>query len=537
MFTVLTGEAPFPGETTPEVLERITSTDPPFPREVAAGIPEDLQAICLACLARDPAQRPSAWEVATDLGRFLGGEPARLRPALYGDILRRRIAEHTSELGGWERQGMISTVERDRLHLVYRRILADEDHWIIDARRLTLPQTALYTGTWVVVVAAVLLVWLVRDDLSAAARSLIPLGGSLALLGIGVVAQRRRELLASAAFLTGAVLSVVPAVLSLLGELGMLAEPVEGVTQLLEPTFTNGQLLAASLAGLTLSMGALARLRLTGFAWTTAALTVASALGLLLILGWLDREPEIQALWCLPLVALEGVALLFERRGRVRWALPFHLTALLVLVLALDVIASEGPTLALLGVAEAMPEPGLFLNHERQTAFSLALNGLLFILLMVLAERARSLDLRRGARILELVAPIHLLGALYANAQEQRDLQSVDIDVGIYLAAVVLLLALGPWRARWRFLLGGLLGLALGSHLLIDLGLVSKVPFALGLGATGLAGAIATYAYLVISPRPREGSGEPGGRMGEESTTKAARRHEEMHEEEGTGSS
>ncbi|HVR73216.1 MAG TPA: serine/threonine-protein kinase, partial [Planctomycetota bacterium] len=151
MFTVLAGKPPFQGVTVEEVFERIAACEPPFPRTISSDIPEDLQAVCLACLAKEPQDRPSAADVAADIGRYLVGEPVRSRPSLYRDILRRRISAHSSELGDWECQGMISSQEKDRLDVVYRRILADEDHWIVDARKFTPAQTILYTGSWVTV--------------------------------------------------------------------------------------------------------------------------------------------------------------------------------------------------------------------------------------------------------------------------------------------------------------------------------------------------------------------------------------------------
>ena len=503
MFAVLTGKPPFQGASVQEVFEKITGSDPPFPRNVATGIPEDLQAICLSCLAREPEERPTAEEVATDLGRYLAGEPARLRPALYRDILRRRIAAHIDDLREWERQGMISPQEGDRLSLVYRRILADEDHWIVDARKLTLTQTILYTASWVVVVAAVLLVWLARNDVSPVVRWLAPVAGSAFLLGVGFFAHSRKEHLASASCLAGAILSLVPTALSLLAELELFGQRPAGVEQLLGPPFSNLQILIASLSGLCLSAVALWRLQMAGFAWTTAILATASYLGMLLLLDWLGKKPEVQALWCLPLVGLEGIALLSENRDRVRWALPFHLLTLVVLVACLDVIAVQGPTLKLLGLAPGSG-PGkaaAFLNPEREEAFSLALNGVAFLLLMTLMERSKSLDLRRGSHILGVLASIHLLGSLYRNALEQRRLETVAIDVSIYLAAVLLLLLLGPWRGRRQFLISGLAGIALGSHLLIDLELVAKAPFVLCLGFAGILVALGTYAYLHFRPR------------------------------------
>jgi serine/threonine protein kinase len=501
MFKVLTGRTPFEGADIAEVFRAIYAAQPPFLRDVAVGVPSDLQAICLACLAAKPEDRPTAEEVALDLGRFLAGEPARLRPALYGDILRRRISEYSNDLVNWEHQGIIAADERDRLEVVHRRILADEDHWLVDARRLTLAQTVLYTSTWIVVLASGFIVWLVRGELSPTWRWFLPLFSTGVLVSIGLLAEWRKEALASAAFLAGAVLSLVPTTLALLAEFGLFGVRAVGVQQLFKETFTNTQVLTSCFTALVLSIVALARLRMTGFAWTTCLLGVLAYIGVLLQFNWLSRDPEIRALWMLPLVTFAFVALAVEKVGRVRWALPFHLVAIVVMIVALDCMAEAGPTFAMLGMDKSI---SALLTSERQKFFSYALNGVLFLLLMLVTENARSLDLRRGSRVFEAAAILHLLGALYANAQAHKTDPHVRLDVGLYLGAVLLFLVLGPWRSRWRMLMGALGGVALGSYLLIDLNLVPKKPFVLSLGAAGLIVALVAYIYLLMAPRPKE---------------------------------
>ena len=506
MFKVLTGQPPFKGGTVAQVLEAIATSSPPFLREVTVGVPKDLQAICLACLAWNPADRPTAAEVAIELGRFLVGEAVRLKPKLYDDVLRRSISEYSSRAQAWERQSIISREERDALEVLHRRLLADEDHWIVDARRITALQTILSGATWLAVVGTVLMVWLLRDDLGPPWRWLIPTMFPLTLLVAGQVARRQRETLAAATFLAGATLTIAPSTLSLLAELGICARPPEHVTQLFAGIFTNQQVLAASLTALAVSVFGFWRLKMTGFAWTTAALSASSYLSLLLLFNWLAQKPETQALWCLPLVVMEPVALFFERRGRVRWTLPFHLAALGAVVIGLDIIAWNGPSLKMLGVvAEFWP----YFDHDRQAAFSMVLNGMVFLGIMLATARSASLDLRRGSKLFEVLAILHTLSALYANAINHRQDLWVRVDAWLYVGAALAFVVLAPFRSRWRLLVGGLAGCGLGSYLLVDLGLVARKPFILGLGFAGLLAALSTFIY--VRRRSRSSSRPPIG--------------------------
>jgi hypothetical protein len=137
-----------------------------------------------------------------------------------------------------------------------------------------------------------------------------------------------------------------------------------------------------------------------------------------------------------------------------------------------------------------------YFDEDRQKAFSIVLNGSMFLALMWFTERAPSLDLRRASKWLEVLAILHTISALFDNALKHRDDELVRYDVWIYLGFALFFAALAPFRSRWRMLCGGLLGCGLGSYLLVDLGLVARKPFIIGLGVVGLVVALGAFAYV-----------------------------------------
>ncbi len=78
---LLTGRVLRDGRTTAETYRQALFTDPPSADRIVRGVPRDLAAVCLACLAKRPTDRyGSAADLADDLTRWLDGRPTHARP-------------------------------------------------------------------------------------------------------------------------------------------------------------------------------------------------------------------------------------------------------------------------------------------------------------------------------------------------------------------------------------------------------------------------------------------------------------------------
>ena len=95
LYEAMTGQPPFVGNTSMEVLQRVIREEPKRPRKFAPKVPADLEVICLKALEKEPDRRyASARDLADDLGRFLAGEPIRARRSSPVYRLRRFVSRH-----------------------------------------------------------------------------------------------------------------------------------------------------------------------------------------------------------------------------------------------------------------------------------------------------------------------------------------------------------------------------------------------------------------------------------------------------------
>ncbi len=81
LYELLTGQRPYEGDSSTEILLRIARQDPPPPRTRVAGIDAAVETICLKAMAREKSFRyRTARDLAEDCRRFAEGEAILARP-------------------------------------------------------------------------------------------------------------------------------------------------------------------------------------------------------------------------------------------------------------------------------------------------------------------------------------------------------------------------------------------------------------------------------------------------------------------------
>jgi tetratricopeptide (TPR) repeat protein len=80
LYQCVTGRHPFNVDGIADLIEAIATRTPEPPSGLVAGLPREIDWVCMKCLAKHPHHRyASAADVAADLDRFLAGEPVHAR--------------------------------------------------------------------------------------------------------------------------------------------------------------------------------------------------------------------------------------------------------------------------------------------------------------------------------------------------------------------------------------------------------------------------------------------------------------------------
>ncbi|WP_437515254.1 protein kinase domain-containing protein [Sorangium sp. So ce1099] len=101
LHALLAGRPPFAGDAVMDVLRQVLEADPPPLRTLDRDIPQDLEAVVLRCLEKEPGARyESARALGDDLQRFLDGDPVLARRASLARRLARQARRHRAAVLG-----------------------------------------------------------------------------------------------------------------------------------------------------------------------------------------------------------------------------------------------------------------------------------------------------------------------------------------------------------------------------------------------------------------------------------------------------
>jgi beta-lactam-binding protein with PASTA domain/tRNA A-37 threonylcarbamoyl transferase component Bud32 len=96
LYEMLTGRAPFGGDTPLSIAYKHVREDPSPPSQVNPDVPRELDAIVMKALAKNPDNRySSAMELKQDLDRFTSGEAVQATPLLASDTVVAPRVERT----------------------------------------------------------------------------------------------------------------------------------------------------------------------------------------------------------------------------------------------------------------------------------------------------------------------------------------------------------------------------------------------------------------------------------------------------------
>ena len=417
LYEALTGSPPFHAESFAEQVRQIREEPPMLPRRRNPEVPGELQDICLKALEKKPENRyASAREMADDLERFLAGEKVHAAPTTYSSLVSGKVEQHLRELEGWREDQIVSDFEYDALRKDYGRLIEREDAWILNARRLSLPQVSLYLGAWIVTVGAALLFLFRFIDLSGT-LVVVAVGGVAGLMAYrGVRLWKSGQLRIGIAYLLAFCLLLPIAFLVAFGEYRIFARPAANLDwELLgriSKTFkqtTNAQIWWAVFISLPAYVWLRRFTRSSVFSLVLAVMTAWLCIVTLLRMGlleWLDTDPGKFYFRLIFVALLFFVSAFAIERARFptdsRYFYPFAVVFTFVALSGLAVVHKP--------YQEWLEKT--FPWTRGQIEYLFIINAAIYLVLQAVCERFSSAQMRAVAKAFRFVVPGHVLTSL-----------------------------------------------------------------------------------------------------------------------------
>jgi serine/threonine-protein kinase len=503
LYEVLTGSAPFRGTDTRDLLRRIREEDPPLPRRIDPSIPKDLQNICLKALEKAPEHRyASAREMADDLRRYLAGEPVLAEPAAYSRLIAGQVSEHLRDLKSWRHDQIVSEAEYDALRKRYERLVEREDAWIMEVRRLTLPQVTLYFGAWILAVGAALLTFFQFPKLAGAPAVLVAWAATVPTAWMGVRTWRSGYYRVAIAYLLAFCLVAPVAALVTLEEAHLAIGLTQGQMRLelfhrleFAKQATNAQLWWSLLAGLPVCWWLRRFTRAPVFSLMFAAMSALLCLATLLRLGVLDCLDRDSGRFYLDLIPC---AILFMTAGFIfeRLRMPDDSRYFYPFAVAFTLAALSGVAVYHEPWANWLKAVAPWTRGQVEYLF--IFNAGIYFLLDRICERFSSSQVRMVGKSFRFVIPGHvmtstlLLGLNADSVTEQRIFEWL-----LPAMACVFVFASIP-RQMKNFLVSGLVFLAIGVYRLQQEVFPNRASWPILLLLTGLGLMLAAANYAAV---------------------------------------
>lgn len=418
LYEVLTGRLPFACESFREHLALLRNADPLWPRLCNPDLPRGIQDICLKALEKNPSQRyASAQEMADDLARFLAGEAVLAQPSVYQSHLSGKVERHLKELTVWHQEQLLSPSELSAFRRLYGRLIDREDAWIMEMRRLTLSQVALYLGGWLMAIASLLLVFFRFPGVPPSMDLLAVTGSAAAVFILGRKEWDRKMYRNGVAFLLTFTLLCLAGMLVVMKDFGWWTawtqgrEDLElsiGSLGLSGPTNTQVWwtlfLLLPVVYGLRRYTGA------TVFTLEMAFLSLLLSGATLLRMGlldWVDKDPGRPFLYLLPVAAgYFLIGYLLEKSSRNSDSRYLHGHGVFLTYLSLSGIA-------LFHEPYARWWQDIFPQSRGQVEYLFMINALIYWILQLVCEYLPSEQLHQVAKFFRFVIAGHVLTPLW----------------------------------------------------------------------------------------------------------------------------
>jgi predicted Ser/Thr protein kinase len=486
LYELLAGVPPFRADSAADQIRLICETDPLLPRRLNPAVPGDLQNVCMKCLEKNAADRyGTARELADDLARYLADEPVLANPVSYSRMMSGRIEQHLRELRGWEQDRILSVYEYDAFRRLYGRLIEREDAWILEVRRLSLSQVALYLGAWTLVVGAALMFLFHYPWLAGSRAVAVVAAAAVPTAWIGIRCWKLQQKRIGVAFLLAFCLLLPATLLVAMKEWHILTHFTQGKENLelfarlgLSPPEGGGPFSGATNAQLwwsiVLSLPAYFWLR--RFSSSSVFSLVLAVMGAILcgvmllrmgMLDWFETDPGRVYFRLLPFAVLFFLAAAcIERLKHPDDSRYFYPVAVLFTFVSLSGVA-------LFHEPYANWLKSVFPKTRGQLEYLFIINAGIYLLIQNLSEHFGTAQMRNVAKAFRFVIPGHVLTSIlllglvatdrWEKAITQADLRAEARFFEFLLPVAACLFVFGSVPKQMKnFFITGMLFLALG---------------------------------------------------------------------------